>query len=66
MKILKKGNKPEDRVYRNTCSNCRSELEFFAHETQLVSDQRDGNYFTIKCPVCGYSKYRSKSLLALF
>lgn len=48
MKIIKRGTLPEERVYRVTCSNCKSELEYTKEDVKL--DFREGDY--IVCPVC--------------
>lgn len=53
MKILKRGNAPTDRPIQAACRNCHSEIEFEIGEASVVSDPRDGDYLSIKCPVCG-------------
>lgn len=53
IEIIAKGNKrPEDRIYRNTCNNCGSLLQFKGSDGRVSSDQRDGDAFVISCPVC--------------
>jgi endogenous inhibitor of DNA gyrase (YacG/DUF329 family) len=52
MKILKKGKRPEDKVYHAECTNCNTEVEFKYSEAKHIFDQRDGDYLTVKCPVC--------------
>jgi endogenous inhibitor of DNA gyrase (YacG/DUF329 family) len=52
MKILKRGKRPEDKVYRAECNNCGTEVEFKYTEAKHTFDQRDGDFLTVKCPVC--------------
>lgn len=53
MKIIKMGVKPEERVYRGTCSNCKTVFECQQHEgTYHVGGQRDGPWLSVPCPVC--------------
>lgn len=61
MKIIKRGQIPEEKVYNKTCGRCHSELEFQQKELTHVDsdDQRDSNLGTISCPVCGDLIYAS-------
>ena len=54
MKIVKQG-KVDDNIYRGTCRNCGTEIEFDKNEAKYVSDQRDGDFLTMRCPTyrCG-------------
>lgn len=52
MKIIKKGLVPEELPVQVTCNHCRSILEFLITEARFTSDQRDGDFYTINCPVC--------------
>ena len=52
MKIITKGQIPEERMYRVVCRNCHTVFEFQYKEAQEVFDQRDGNYLKIPCPLC--------------
>jgi hypothetical protein len=52
MKVLKVGRFPEDKVYVVTCGYCKSEIEFAQKEGKITSDQRDGDYISITCPIC--------------
>jgi len=52
VKILKEGILPGDKVYKSTCRHCDTVFEFQAKEANLVGDQRDGNYYSINCPLC--------------
>lgn len=65
MKILSRGIKPEDKIFRGTCSNCKTEYECLRHEGTYEYDQRDGGGFLrVTCPVCGKSSiaYEVKNL----
>lgn len=53
MKIIKKGILPKERMHRAKCYNCKTEIEFKEEEAVIIYDQRDGNYLSITCPVCG-------------
>ena len=52
MQIIKRGVRPANRVYRASCDGCNSVIQFVHSEATVHIDQRDGNYLTIKCPVC--------------
>ncbi len=52
MKILERGIKPGDTVYRARCLHCKTAVEFQRSEARFVSDQRDGNSLVVTCPVC--------------
>jgi RNase P subunit RPR2 len=52
MRIIKEGKLPEEILKRLTCSHCHTEFEFAMKEAKYNSDQRDGDYYTIPCPLC--------------
>jgi RNase P subunit RPR2 len=52
MKIIKKGKIPKDIPYNVSCDDCSTIFEFHAKEAKYTTDTRDGDYLTIKCPVC--------------
>ena len=54
MFIIKRGKKPEDTVNRGTCNRCRTEVEFRRSEGEVTHDQRDGDFVSVDCPVCGH------------
>lgn len=56
MKIIKEGKLPEKKTYKTSCSNCGTEFEFKQEEAEFVSDQRDGDYLKIHCPLPGCAK----------
>lgn len=53
MKIIHRGERPEEKVYRATCWRCKTQVEFQRGEARYHSDQRDGDYLSVTCPVCG-------------
>lgn len=55
IEVIKKGIKPEDRKVEGTCGNCKSEMRWVAKDGTHQSDQRDGDWNTVKCPVCGHT-----------
>jgi len=52
MRIIKEGQKPEDKLYTLTCRKCKCEFEFKQIEAKINYDQRDGNFLSIRCPCC--------------
>jgi RNase P subunit RPR2 len=51
MKIIHRGEvKPS--TCRVVCGRCKSELEVSESDGSYVSDQRDGDYIEVSCPVC--------------
>ena len=52
MKVIKQGQKPENKVYRGACRTCHTEVEFEQREAEYKVDQRDGDYLSIRCPTC--------------
>ena len=53
------GKKPEDRVYTDQCNNCVTVFEYQRKEAKFVPDQRDGDFLSIDCPVCGHNVTRN-------
>jgi hypothetical protein len=51
LKITKRGRLP-DRTLAGTCRNCRTEIECLPEDCEHTSDQRDGDFYTVKCPTC--------------
>lgn len=52
MKIITRGIPPEEKLYRSLCIYCKTVFQYIAKEAKLVSDQREGDYLSIACPVC--------------
>jgi len=57
VEIIKKGTPPAEQEYTATCRNCESVLRFKRGEAKFTGDQRDGDFLTITCPVCGTYVY---------
>ena len=55
MKITKRGTTTDEKIWRGTCRQCKSEAEAIEAElTYITFDQREGGSFSWeKCPVCG-------------
>jgi uncharacterized C2H2 Zn-finger protein len=52
MKIISRGNPPDDKPIRFECSHCNTVFEATREEARVVPDERDGWYWFIGCPVC--------------
>lgn len=52
MKIIQKGVDPATQPIMATCNNCKTTVEFLPSEATYRSDQRDGDYYLLDCPVC--------------
>jgi DNA-directed RNA polymerase subunit RPC12/RpoP len=53
MEILIRGTSPKEKTYDGTCLTCRTTVRFLAVEGKVTRDQRDGDYISVVCPVCG-------------
>lgn len=55
MKILKPGTLPSMQIHKAKCRKCGCEFEFEEQEAVRIGpvDQRDSEYFTIRCPQKG-------------
>lgn len=52
MKIISRGDFPLRHVIRTSCRNCQSVFEFEPKEAERIEDNRDGDFYSIRCPVC--------------
>jgi hypothetical protein len=53
MKIIKKGNPPEEQPWRGECKACGAVLEAARSELKTDYDQRDGSEWgRAPCPCC--------------
>jgi hypothetical protein len=52
MKIIREGRIPEDFVVRINCLHCHTVFEFSLKEANYQHDQRDGDFYSIACPLC--------------
>lgn len=59
MKIIKDGRKTTRAIKpkRHTCVRCASVLEVSREDMGHVCSDRDGEYYTFRCPVCGHENY---------
>ncbi len=51
--VTKRRTPLENYIFDATCVRCKSELQFQRRDGEVTSDQRDGDFVTVKCPVCG-------------
>jgi ribosomal protein S27E len=58
MKIIQRGSDPRAEPIQATCRNCQTVFEFHPLEAKYSSDQRDGDFYSIGCPVCGQTVYK--------
>ncbi len=52
MRIIKEGSTPGTRPIVMDCFNCETLFEFLEAEAEYIGDQRDGDFYRLKCPVC--------------
>jgi endogenous inhibitor of DNA gyrase (YacG/DUF329 family) len=65
MKIISKGVDPKTMPIMATCNKCGTTVEFMPSEAKYSSDQRDGDFYTVECPVCTGSITQSARRQAL-
>lgn len=53
MRIIYQGVPKSQRLWRGTCSDCGTRVEFAQHEGNFTSSQHDGDNCTVVCPICG-------------
>jgi hypothetical protein len=54
VKIIVPGILPEEKIITGKCLNCKCSFTFNPPDAKLVLDTRDGDYYSIACPTCGY------------
>lgn len=59
IRIVQRGVLPEEKIYRGTCSYCKTIFTFNGSDGTLRSDQREGDYYEITCPVCFHTTLSS-------
>lgn len=52
MKIIRMGKPHGDEKFKATCNGCNTKVEFLKSEAKYVTDQSDGDYYEVQCPVC--------------
>ena len=51
MKIIERGELPQNKIYQTKCHRCKTVFEFEKNEAQLFNDRGD-MVLVINCPVC--------------
>ena len=59
MKIIKQGQVPAERVFRQECNHCGTIFEYAQSEGKFSYDPKEGSAIVIKCPVCTKLCYQS-------
>lgn len=57
IKIITKGVNPKAILLRGSCYNCKTVVECSKDDAKNTYDQRDGNSWSVVCPVCSGSIY---------
>ena len=52
IQIIQRGVLPEAIRYKTKCRHCNTIFSFLKSDAHLTVDQRDGDFYTIECPVC--------------
>lgn len=52
IKILKQGRLPEEVTYKFGCHHCQTEFTAQAKDGKVGSDQREGTWLEVACPLC--------------
>jgi ribosomal protein S27E len=52
MRIIKHGKPDGDQKHKIKCQGCGTVIEALTSELTRVTDQRDGDFWKIPCPVC--------------
>lgn len=51
MRVITRGERPEDRTYQALCNQCRTTFEFRRREAEYHTDRGEA-VLIVKCPVC--------------
>lgn len=54
MKIIREGRDPKTIPMLASCNHCKTQVEFLPIEAKYVSNQREGDYYQVDCPVCNH------------
>ena len=52
IQIIQRGVLPAAIRYKTECRHCNTIFSFLKSDARFTDDQRDGDFYTIKCPVC--------------
>lgn len=55
IEVIRRGHLPENDQFDVQCTHCKSDLRFQRKDGRFTSDQRDGDFLTIDCPVCNHA-----------
>ena len=55
IEVIRRGHLPENDQFEAECYRCKTGVRFLRSDAQFTSDQRDGDFVTVKCPACGDS-----------
>lgn len=55
IEVIRRGNLPENDQFDVKCNHCKSEIRFLRSDARLTSDQRDGDFLKVDCPVCNHA-----------
>lgn len=59
IQIIQRGVLPAAVRYKTECRHCNTIFSFLKSDAHLTGDQRDGDFYTIKCPVCSKDNHIS-------
>ena len=57
VEIIHRGEKPSQRKYVGRCRVCHTTIRCIGADITVHTDQRDGDYRTVPCPVCQEAIY---------
>lgn len=57
IRVVQRGQPPEEKMYAATCSNCNSRLESLAGSLRATAGQYNETDMLGNCPVCGHMAY---------
>lgn len=52
IQIIQRGVLPAAVRYKTECRHCNTIFSFLKSDARFTDDPRDGDFYTIKCPVC--------------
>ena len=52
IQIIQRGVLPAAVRYKTECRHCNTIFSFLKSDARFTDDQRDGDFYTIKCPEC--------------
>jgi hypothetical protein len=52
VRIIERGQIPNNRLIVTKCKHCQTRFDFRPNEAARIPDQREGDYLKIACPLC--------------